>query len=102
MRSIQCIDSNDVLEAEIAANQGATDAQSIARQSGLVLKLECLVSAVQQEELTIEKYCEILTDRMTRDKILAVWLKREGRVQEALRIMGRIKVMENELASADG
>ncbi len=91
-----------MLEAEIAANQDATDTQSIARQSGLVLKLECLVSAVQQEELTMEKYCDILNERMARDKILALWLKREGRVQEALHVMGRIKIMENELASADG
>ncbi len=91
-----------MLEAEIAANQDVTDMQSVLRQSGLVLKHQCLISAVQEEELTMEKYCEILTERMTRDKILALWLKKEGRVQEALRVMGRIRIMEKELASADG
>ncbi len=98
----QCIDSNDVLEAEIAANQDGTDTQSVLHQSGLVLKHQCLISAVQEEELTMEKYCEILNERMARDKILALWLKKEGRVNEALRVMGRIRIMEKELASADG
>ncbi len=98
----QCIDSNDVLELEIAANQNATDTPSVLCQSGLVLKQQCLISAVQEEELSMEKYCEILNERMSRDKILALWLKTNGRVDEAIRVMGRIRVMEKELASADG
>lgn len=93
------IDSNNVLEAEIAAYEtnGVSDAAGAQRRAQLQLKLKCLESAVNSGELTLPDYCKMLEARIARDKALAVRLKAEGRVQEALKVFKRVRVMDEEL-----
>jgi hypothetical protein len=99
------IDSNNVLESELALYDAAGPSAALepteaARRSMLELKLRCLEGAVSGGELELPEYCQILSDRLQRDRVLAVWLKGEGRVKEAVRVLKRVKLMEEELAGA--
>ncbi|CAM9835322.1 unnamed protein product [Chrysoparadoxa australica] len=97
------IDSNDVLEAEIEACGPIEEAtpDAAARRGMLELKMACLVNAVQSGELDVAAYCKILEERVHRDGMLALYLKGEGRMKEALAVMRRIRVMRDELSSAN-
>jgi hypothetical protein len=99
------IDSNNVLESELALYAAAGPSAALepteaARRSMLELKLRCLEGAVSGGELELPEYCQILSNRLQRDRVLALWLKGEGRVKEAVRVLKRVKLMEEELAGA--
>ncbi|CAM9585987.1 unnamed protein product, partial [Ectocarpus sp. 13 AM-2016] len=98
---VENLDSNNVLEAEIEAivPKAATgDLASVMRKGALETKLLMLVSAVQSGELDLPAYCNILKERVVRDKVLAMYLKDEKRTKEAVAVMKRIRAMEEELA----
>ncbi|CAM9718039.1 unnamed protein product, partial [Ectocarpus fasciculatus] len=98
---VENLDSNNVLEAEIEAiaPKAATgDLASVMRKGALETKLLMLVSAVQSGELDLPAYCNILKERVVRDKVLAMHLKNEKRTKEAVAVMKRIRAMEEELA----
>ncbi|CAM9488486.1 unnamed protein product, partial [Hapterophycus canaliculatus] len=98
---VENLDSNNVLEAEIEAiaPKAATgDLAAVMRKGALETKLLMLVSAVQSGELDLETYCDILRERVIRDKVLAIYLKKEKRTKEAVAVMKRFKAMEEELA----
>jgi hypothetical protein len=96
------IDSNAALEAEIkaAVDASSQDADAIFRLSCLQLKQQSLVNAIENEQLSLQRYIEILNERMQRDKVLALWLNAQGRKVEAVRVMKRIRVVSQELESA--
>ncbi|CAM9986148.1 unnamed protein product, partial [Pylaiella littoralis] len=99
--AVENLDSNNVLEAEIMAitPKAATgDLVAVMRKGALETKLLMLVSAVQSGELDLPAYCGILKERVTRDKVLAMHLKKEGRTKEAVSVMKRLRAMEEELA----
>jgi hypothetical protein len=111
--AVDFLESNDVLEAEIArvqqqlqSGQLDEDAQFNAtlRMQLLQVKLQTLVLRVQNETLSLEDYLEILRERVRRDKQLALYLSKvvgdaEAR-ETAVRVMRRMKIMEQEIDNA--
>jgi hypothetical protein len=125
--SSEFLESNDVLEAEIAS-----DAASIAeiesrpasthseeeesslftmklRVQLMTTKLNMLVSSVQNEVLTLEQYVEKLKARLGRDRILAQYLLVVSRQQEPpegtshnlASLTKRINIMQKEIATVE-
>ena len=101
--------SNDVLEATITSTETAMkssrDPDEISDlQIKLMMlqgKLAVLVNQVQTEVLTIEDYLQKLKERIEDDKKLAVYCNQTNRKSEAIQIMKRIKIMQNEIKSAE-
>ncbi|KAM3567559.1 hypothetical protein VYU27_010298, partial [Nannochloropsis oceanica] len=60
------------------------------------------VLRVQREEITMEQYVSLLIERVKRDQLLALYQSKLGRRAQALRVMRRIKIMEEELKGAEG
>ena len=117
--------SNDVLEAEIAADEAAIlkiegregnsleeDESSLfslkMRVQLMSTKLQLLVSSVQDEKLTFDDYLASVTDRLSRDRLLLKWLMASSHEEEppeenALHLIAlgrRIRTMEGEIAQA--
>ena len=55
----------------------------------------------QSGALTIAQYAELLSSRSDQDKALAIALKAANRTQEAMRVMKRIKLMQEETQEID-
>ena len=55
----------------------------------------------QSGALTIAQYAELLNSRSDQDKALAIALKAANRTQEAMRVMKRIKLMQEETQEID-
>lgn len=111
--SIEFIESNDVLDKEISTLQTMLSTMSkdsedylttqIKLQS-LEMKSQFLVYQVQNEIISLEDYLEILRNRIKKDKILAVYCKQlntKSSLAKAINILKRIKIMENELKTAE-
>lgn len=84
-------------------------------------KLQILVYNVQSEMLSIDEYLNTLRERIKRDQVLALYLKNSapkdindvngdgsrsikdggGGVKDALRVMGRVRIMKKEVADAE-
>lgn len=110
--AVDFLDSNDVLEAEIrevegSIRRGMDEDEAFAAHLRLDLlrnKLQMLVFKVQNEELSLEDYLQVLRDRILRDKHLAKYFKDQGTPEgtaQALRIMKRVKVMQDEVKNAE-
>lgn len=117
--------SNDVLEAEIAADTaaivkivGKIGTRSEEEESALFAlkirlqlmstKLQMLVSSVQEEKLSFEEYLACVADRLCRDRILLKWVIAASRAEEPPEdsvlhrsaLARRINIMEGEIALA--
>ena len=117
--------SNDVLEAEIAADAAAilkiegrggasleeeeTSLFSLKMRVQLMsTKLQLLVSSVQEEKLTFEDYLASVTDRLARDRLLLKWLMAashdevppEENALHLTAVARRIRTMEGEITLA--
>eukprot|EP01039_Chlorochromonas_danica_P008355 gene8360-9209_t len=111
--SVEFLESNEVLENEIQAVKeqllkGGLD-EDVAfganlRLNMLQTKLDMLVYKVQNDQLSLEDYLQLLHDRLARDKQLALYFKGQGSPEgtsQALRIMHRIKIMQEEIKGAE-
>ncbi|KAF9135960.1 Coiled-coil and C2 domain-containing protein 1B [Mortierella sp. 14UC] len=112
LNSVEALVSNMVLESEIQiAQQMIHDAKAVGnveaaeeyqdRLMQLEIKLKLLVLQVQTGQLTMDVYCRSVYDKITRDKKLAVELKRLGMVPEAKRALGRSKIMVQEMKEVE-
>lgn len=110
--STEFLDSNDVLEAEIrnvedSIRRGIDEEEAFTanlRLDMLRTKLQMLVYKVQNEELSMDQYLEMIKARIARDKVLALHFKAIGEpeaTQQAVRIMRRIKIMNEEVKNAE-
>ena len=108
--SFNHLESNDVMEKELETiaqtllqNPDLEEEEKeelISRQSFVSIKLQILVAKVQQEQLSLEGYGDLLSDRIKRDKLIALFLKNsKNDVEGAIKVMHRIKIMEKELRS---
>lgn len=109
---LEFIVSNDVLESEIEKFQqlmnttvDEDDRFSLTTKIQLLsVKLQILVSQVQNESLTIEEYLNIIKDRIKRDQMMALYQKAKGNPDSlilAVNLMRRIKIMQAELKNAE-
>ena len=57
----------------------------------------CLSAPAKSGQLTIAQYGELLRARTAQDRSLALALKAANRVPDAMRVMKRIKLMQEEL-----
>ena len=57
---------------------------------------------MQREEISIEQYVAMLVERVKRDQLLALYCSKQGKKAQAVRVMKRIKIMEEELKGAEG
>jgi hypothetical protein len=112
---VDWLESNDVLEAELAAAQQAIDSQSkagtdpgdlvllVVRVQLIQNKLQLLVNSVQNEEITIEAYLQRIRDRLLRDEALLAFCRHQpepdDEAVEALR--RRIDIVRQEIANAE-
>ena len=78
-------------------------------------KLQVLVYKVQNDVLTMEQYLNLLRERIKRDQVLAIYLKQSSssssstkvddsgssNVQDALRVLKRVKIMQKEVSDAE-
>ena len=100
--------SNDALEKEIERvdaeiSKGTDEGLKLdldLRRSLLQVKLSLLVRRVQNEELSVADYLSQLRERIERDKVLALFCSTGGRRAEALLVMRRVLVMEEEVKGA--
>lgn len=112
--NIEFIESNDVLEQEIhlleteLGSGRVTDENDVlAKRMQLQMlqaKLQILVYSVQNESLSLEEYLTRVRRCIERDKRLALYQKLLNTPESktiALRLMKRVKVMENELKNAE-
>ncbi len=109
------LESNDVLEMEIQLLEAQLRERTAAmdedelfghqlRLQLLQAKLQILVCNVQNESLSIESYLEAVRSRLVKDQLLAVYFKTlgdESSTAHAIRIMRRIRVMQEEIRSAE-
>lgn len=120
--AVDFLESNDVLEAEIASVTAALSAPGSAsdedahfmhtlRLQLLQAKLQALVMQVENETLSLPDYLDKLRQRVQRDQVLARYLAKEVQsedpeeVQEcrlkAARVLRRVKVMQQEIENAE-
>jgi len=78
-------------------------------------KLQVLVYKVQNDVLTMEQYLNLLRERIKRDQVLAIYLKQSSssssstkvddsgssNVQDALRVLKRVKIMQKEVSDVE-
>ena len=101
--------SNDVLENELERIDNEISKSenedmifdSNFRRNLLHVKLNSLVGQVQSEELSMSDYLTMLHSRLAKDKLLALYLNSCGRKTEALLVMKRILVMDQEIKGAE-
>jgi hypothetical protein len=125
--SADFLESNDVLEAEIASENAAilvvesrmakcaSDEDESAmftmklRLQLMTSKLNALVSSVQQEELSFADYIDKVKCRLERDRVLVQWVTEASRradppedsAQHMTSLIRRISIMERELSEAN-
>lgn len=112
--SVDFIESNDVLEAEIAAAEALLqrgqqldeDEQFSATMRLQLLrgKLQLLVYQVQTDALSMDQYLEKIKARLKRDQLIALYFKTLGdkeSVAEALQVMKRVQTMKKEIQNAE-
>ena len=125
--SAEFLESNDVLEAEIASDSAAileiegrpASAHSEEDESSLftmklrvqlmTTKLNMLVTSVQQEVLSLEQYIDKLKARLGRDRVLAQYLLAVSRQEEPpegtshnlASLTKRINIMQKEIANVE-
>lgn len=112
--AVDFLESNEVLEAEIRIVSSALQTSDLDEDSKfeasmrlqlLQTKLQILTLSVQQERISFEEYLDMLRVRIVRDKEMAIYFKNRKEdpvnLQHALRIMRRIKLMEEELKEAE-
>mmetsp|Transcript_19748 Transcript_19748/g.21461 ORF Transcript_19748/g.21461 Transcript_19748/m.21461 type:complete len:720 (+) Transcript_19748:34-2193(+) len=112
--NIEFIESNDVLEQEIhlleteLGSGRVTDENDVlAKRMQLQMlqaKLQILVYSVQNESLSMEEYLTRVRRCIERDKRLALYQKLLNSPESktvALRLMKRVKIMENELKNVE-
>jgi hypothetical protein len=110
--SVDFLESNDVLEAEIASAETTMrtsrdeDEQFNAqlRLQLLQTKLQLLVFQVQNEQLSLEEYLERVRARVKRDQLIALHFKTLGdkeSVATALTVMKRVQIMKKEVQNAE-
>lgn len=110
--SVDFIESNDVLEAEIAAaltllsSNPDEDEQFNATMRLQLLngKLQLLVYQVQSEQLSMDQYLDKIRARVKRDQVIALYFKTLGdkeSVATALQVMKRINLMKKEIQNAE-
>lgn len=100
--------SNNVLDAELASVQRAiaatSDAATVAdlqlRLLGVQGKLDVLVSAVQDGRLTLQDYLAELKTQVASQKQLVLDLKRQNRLDDARKVLARVKIMQDEIDTA--
>ena len=125
--SADFLESNDVLEAEIAYENAAISviegrmSKNVSEEDESAMftmklrlqlmtsKLNALVSSVQQEELSFGDYIEKVKSRLERDKVLIQWVTEASRraeppvdsAQHKSSLIRRIGIMERELSEAN-
>lgn len=109
---VDFIESNDVLEAEIAAAEALLQTKldedeqfnATMRLQLLRGKLQLLVYQVQSDALSMEQYLENIKARLKRDQTIALYFKTLGdkeSVAVALQVMKRVQVMKKEIQNAE-
>lgn len=106
--NVQLLVSNDVLEAELElANAEKQKALSEEEMSDVGLRiillnaaLTVLVSKVQGGDISLTQYIDSLNTRIVQDKLIAVYCSTFGSKKDAIRVMRRIRIMENEVKGA--
>ncbi|KJE97822.1 hypothetical protein CAOG_07916 [Capsaspora owczarzaki ATCC 30864] len=103
--------SNDVLEHEqeevdkklaaLAAARKPAPEDLVDRKSSIDIKLQLLTISVQTGQLDVDTYISNLKAKLESDKQLALRAKRAGRLDLAMVVLGRIKIMKDELASGE-
>lgn len=110
-----CVDfmeSNDVLEAEIAAAEALLQTRldedeqfnATMRLQLLRGKLQLLVYQVQSDALSMEQYLDNIKARLKRDQTIALYFKTLGdkeSVAVALQVMKRVQIMKKEIQNAE-
>lgn len=125
--SAEFLESNDVLEAEIASDSASiteiesrpASSHSEEEESSLftmklrvqlmTTKLNMLVSSVQQEVLSLDQYVDKLKTRLGRDRVLAQYLLAVSRQEEPpegtshnlASLTKRINIMQKEIATVE-
>ena len=109
---VEFLESNDVLENEIEKVQASIAAASneddrmmlTSKLQLLSIRLQILVTQVQNETLTIEQYLEKLRNRVKRDQMIALYHKAKGdsmSLSIAINVLRRIKIMQSEIKNAE-
>lgn len=124
---VDWLESNDVLEAEITADQAALlaiekvpaanrseEEENAVFSLGIRIqlmntKLQMLVASVQEEKLSFEDYIARVKDRLAKDRQLLKWVitasrladPPEGSAGHMSALAKRINIMEKEIASAE-
>ncbi|KAG0054676.1 Coiled-coil and C2 domain-containing protein 1B [Gryganskiella cystojenkinii] len=112
LNNVDLLVSNNVLENEIQlAQKMVHDARAVAnseleeehqdRLTQLEIKMKLLVLQVQTGQLTMEAYCKAVYARIEKDKQLAITCKRLKMVPEAMRALGRSKIMTQEMKEVE-
>eukprot|EP01133_Synstelium_polycarpum_P006252 gene6252-7249_t len=100
--SLDRVVSNDVMDNElekilaIMATKGA-NAELLDRKQAIELKKMVLETQVDSGVLTVEGYTQQVQEAILKDQILAKKLMQEGKKDQAVRVMARVKIMRNEL-----
>ena len=110
--SVDFLESNDVLEAEIRlaealAHSSQDDDERFNASLRLQLlqgKLQLLVYQVQNDQLSFDDYLAKIRARLQRDQLIALYFKTLGdkdSTAAALSVMKRVLIMKKELQSAE-
>jgi hypothetical protein len=105
--SVDLLFGNNVLDAEIQSLQSRIaeskdGGQTIDLQLRLAIvqvKSNLLVSSVQEEKLSLPEYIADLKLHLESTKMLALELKKRGRLDEARQVLARWKIMKDEIES---
>jgi len=82
-----------------AAGQPTEEVQE--RKDAAEIQLAVLVTQVQKEILSLPEYLERLRQAIVYQRLLAQQLLKMDRKPDAQRVMGRVKIMEEELKGAE-
>jgi hypothetical protein len=101
--------SNDVMDAEISMLESKMNSTSISEEERsdismrhllLTTRMNILVTKVQNGQLTMEEYINMLQERVKHDKVLAIYCNQNNMKNEAIQVMKRMRIMENEIESS--
>jgi len=91
------------LETRLCGNIQEAEKLEISRlKSQFEIRLNSLVSLVQKNEITLDEYLSKVKNRLSKDKMLAIYFRQKNELVTALKIMKRVATMEVEIKGAEG
>jgi hypothetical protein len=98
-RSVDLIVSVGVIDWELSLIKNLDNEEEAMRKTDLEIKKQMMLMGIEMGTLTMESYAATLNERILLDKQLAKSLNEKGDKKDALYVMKRAKIMENELNS---